>query len=190
MNDPHKPPMKIVPEASPPLGDDDQLQLDEALAALGDQLQSEARWLHNLAQDPNASTPPLDAMIEQLGDQLTREAQALMTAAEGGRTPSGVPRRAWQSFARHWMPLVAAASLLIVAWAVQSPNPGNVTPGGGMTDANLAGVRLPNDKRELPTQDAFRPSSSSLEEIPWQQLSSPELEGALDLVDEAVSISI
>ena len=185
--------VRVVPEASPPLDDENQLQLDEALAALGEQLRSEAQWLNDLAQDAQADVPSIqDDSLQQIAAQLTAEAQSVFehagpAAQPATSQPTQNTKTAWIAFAQRLLPVVAAAGLLVTIWAVRPANrTGPTDPGNNVDNGSSSVARLPEAPAPL---DPFAPNEVAAP-VPWQEMSSPELEGALDLVDEVVSISI
>lgn len=189
--------IKIVPEASPPLDQDNQLKLDDSLAALGEQLRSEAQWLDGLAQDRQADPLVMredetlqQETLQQMAAQLTAESRRLHQAAGPMAPPSG---QAWRTFLKRLLPLAAAAGLLVIVWAAGSTESPDVTmPAAPAVRPSVAQGQRRVPDAQIPPLDPFAPSAASPETIavPWQQLSSPELEGALDLVDEVVTISI
>ena len=176
MTEPTKP-MRVVSEPAPPLDDRGELVLDDDLAELAQTLMADARHLSEMAD------------VSGIGAQLQREAALLADIAavndggDGAATLTSeqrvdrAPRReiTWRQV---WRVVPLAAAVMLVCFLAAPPAP----PQHSTT------IQLRSDApTATPVNSAANSASPSL---PWQELTSPELEGALDLVDETVSISI
>lgn len=180
MTDPTNPNMRIVSEPAPPLDEHGELVLDDELCDLAEALATDAQHLSAMAA------------VSNLGAQLRKDASRLSVAA-GATDACAPPRPLIQSAseeasrsnagAASWRPVwrvvpLAAAVLVICLFAVPPSPPQPITT-----------ISIePTPATRTPTTAA--PVRHAAEAIPWQELTSPELEGALDLVDETISISI
>ena len=175
--------MRIVSEPAPPLDAHGELVLDQELLELAETLVADAQHLSCIAE------------VSDLAAQLHREAAslgALGGLSEGVTNTAGAASASWRvdkprsrnGWRQVWrVAPLAAAVLLVCFWAVPSTPPQRTTT--IHLDSTPATVTHP---ASAPLRDAATRDAAQV--IPWQELTSPELEGALDLVDESVSISI
>jgi hypothetical protein len=187
--------MRIVAEPSAPLDAEGELLLDAELTAMARQLQDESGRLVQIADgksppDRHTSHLPLtdhgelqlDDTLAAIANQLTLQSRQLATTAGASGAVSDLQRsrnvRRKAGLLR-LAPFAAAAALVLAL--VSSPAMLE------QVEQRAPSVRLDSgNPSKLPIQEVGVDNSS----IPWQQLSSPELEGALDLVDGTVTISI
>lgn len=158
---PHSPstgshPMRLIPEPAAPLLEDGELDLPPELATLADQLRQDARRLARLQAPPASRWTGLNRVVRRVA-------------------------------------LIAAVALAAVAWswAPQPPlRPGAAavsrgarTLGAGDANSTQPGSTRLDSTRLDSTHPDVRPASQHLESL--ERLSGPELEGALDLLEEA-----
>lgn len=159
-----KDPMRVLAEPPAPLDAQGELQLDAELESLAQQLQQDSQRI--MAAAPAGA---LDAELESLGGQLLADSRRVMAAAQPARAERR--RLGWAKAVLRIAP-VAAAAAIVCLLALPPLRP------------------APHPAPAAPQRQPVQETSHTADSIPWEQLSSPELEGALDLINGPVQISI